>query len=548
LISIPGYAEFTYNADSLLVCMTFSNGTETSYQYDNCHRPTTIQAVKNDTDLLAMNYQYDPVGNITQLDYHRRLPDQQWAESTETFSYDWLDRLILAQGDYGSLSYTYDPVGNRLSQNGVTYTYNNMNELLSISNGTVFTYDEMGNTVTKTDGVTNWSYIYDKRNLLEQVVEDQQVVGEYGYDGTGKRIKKTEWIESLQEYQTIIYIYSGLNVVYEKNPDTGQEATYVYGPSGRIAKKVSGLTDYYHTDHLGSTRLITDESGAVTGEVQYTPFGEPLTEQEEPYLFSGKEKDTSTGLYYFGARYYDSETGRFMTRDPLAGALVSPQTLNRYVYCGNNPLKYVDPLGLWFEKDIDEPEEPDTEDKEENEPKVIELPDGSVLTMDVSGESGNVLVGYGYITNPSGHPRFQIVLVVILFDDDGNVENMKSWKKDELDMNPSAKEVEILVSDMLNVVGEENAQNLANALDMLKDKTHDLGDQSKGEIIAKGAVAGGITGGIAVPIVGIPFGIGFGIGAGAVTAAFTACESDKWNDLSFFLGELLNSAQIPKPT
>lgn len=127
--------------------------------------------------------------------------------------------------------------------------------------------------------------------------------------------------------------------------DTGQETTHIYGPSGRIAKKVGELTDYYHTDHLRSTRLITDESGNTVTEVSYTPFGEStLSGEEDSYLFTGKEKGSS-GLYYYGMRYYDPETGRFMTRDQNLGRTNSPATLNRYTYCANNPLKYIDPDG-----------------------------------------------------------------------------------------------------------------------------------------------------------------------------------------------------------
>ena len=146
-----------------------------------------------------------------------------------------MDRLVEVQGDYGVVTYSYDSVGNRSSQNSLIYTYNDMNELVSMSDGTQFTYD-----------------------------------------GDGKRIQKTEWIDSLQDYQTIIYVHSGLSVIYEKNTDTGQEATYVYGPAGRIAKKVSGLTDYYHTDHLGSTRLLTDESGTVITDVMNSNFVLPM--------------------------------------------------------------------------------------------------------------------------------------------------------------------------------------------------------------------------------------------------------------------------------
>jgi len=138
LINIPGFAQFTYTADSLFESVTYSNGITATYQYDTCHRPVSIHAQKDDTDLLLMEYQYDLVGNITQMNYNRRSSDQ-WIESEETYQYDWLDRLVGAQGDYGSVTYSYDALGNRISQNDLLYTYDNMNELLSISDGTTLT-------------------------------------------------------------------------------------------------------------------------------------------------------------------------------------------------------------------------------------------------------------------------------------------------------------------------------------------------------------------------------------------------------------------------
>jgi len=347
LATIPGYAQFAYNNDSHLVSMIYSNGVVTTYQYDSRHRPVTLHAQKDGTDLLLITYQYDATNNITQLEYNRRLPDQQWEQSVETFGYDWLNRLVSAQGDYGSLSYSYDSVGNRTSLNDLTYTYNTMNELLSISDGTTFTYDELGNTLTKTDGTDTWTYTHDKRDRLTQVEKNQEIITQYSYDGDGKRIQKTEWVESLQEYQTTIYVYSGLNVLYKKNVSTDQEATYVYGPTGRTAKTVDGLRSYYHQDHLGSTRLLTDESGNPVCEISYRPFGkaEKTGGDGENCLYTGKDDD-STGLYYFGARYYDPQTGRWIERDLKGGILENPMSLNRYVYCYNNPLLYVDPDGL----------------------------------------------------------------------------------------------------------------------------------------------------------------------------------------------------------
>jgi RHS repeat-associated protein len=347
IVSIPGYAQFTYNDDSLLASMEYGNGVVTTYEYDSRHRPLNLHAEKNDTDLLSITYQYDGVGNVLQMEYNRRLPDQQWVQSVETFGYDWLNRLVYAQGDYGSISYSYDSVGNRLAKSDLVYTYNNMNELLSISDGTIFTYDEMGNTLTRSNDADTWTYIHDKRKMLVQVEKNQRIIAQYAYDGDGRRIKKNEWMESLQEYETRIYMYSGLDMLYEKNIDTNKEAIYIYGPTEKIAKKTDNLVSYYHKDNLKSTRLVTDELGNPVCDVSYYPFGlaEKTGGDGENLLFSGKETD-STGLYYFGARYYDPQTGRWIERDPNRGDIRRPNSLNRYLYCCNNPLRYIDPEGL----------------------------------------------------------------------------------------------------------------------------------------------------------------------------------------------------------
>ncbi len=166
------------------------------------------------------------------------------------------------------------------------------------------------------------------------------IQGEYLYDGDGKRIQVTE------NNETTTYIYSGLNVLYEKN--TVGTATYIYGPYGILAKRTftnESHTFYYHTDHLGSTRLMTDENKNIVTAATYEPFGKSTVTGSESYLYTGKEKD-STGLSYYGARYYDSELGRFITRDLLAGKRIIPQSLNLYAYCLNNPVKFIDPAGL----------------------------------------------------------------------------------------------------------------------------------------------------------------------------------------------------------
>ncbi len=124
---------------------------------------------------------------------------------------------------------------------------------------------------------------------------------------------------------------------------------YIYGPAGRFAKRttISGesYTFYYHTDYLGSTRLVTDSDRNVVSAIAYHTFGEPsLKEGSDDSLFTGEEKN-ETGLYYYGTRRYDPDLGRFLARDPYSNKLVKPQSLNQYTYYYNNPLLFVDPDG-----------------------------------------------------------------------------------------------------------------------------------------------------------------------------------------------------------
>jgi RHS repeat-associated protein len=107
---------------------------------------------------------------------------------------------------------------------------------------------------------------------------------------------------------------------------------------------------YYHTDAIGSVRMTTDAGGAVIARYDFRPFGEAWNPPStpDPRRFAGKERDSETGLDYFGARYYASTTGRFTTVDPvldLQKAALDPQRWNRYAYALNNPLRNVDPDG-----------------------------------------------------------------------------------------------------------------------------------------------------------------------------------------------------------
>jgi RHS repeat-associated protein len=105
---------------------------------------------------------------------------------------------------------------------------------------------------------------------------------------------------------------------------------------------------YYHSDHLGSTSLITDLDGNVVQHIEYVPFGEVFIEERNnrwntPYLFNAKELDEETGLYYYGARYYDGRVSLWLGVDPMAEKY--PE-MSVYAYCLNNPIKFIDPDGM----------------------------------------------------------------------------------------------------------------------------------------------------------------------------------------------------------
>jgi len=123
---------------------------------------------------------------------------------------------------------------------------------------------------------------------------------------------------------------------------------YIYAGSKRLAEIKNGKTYYYHTDNLGSVRKVSDENGDVVFSIDYYPFGEKFSKEGygSNYEYTGKEFDDS-GLNYYGARYYDSNLGRFITSDPLQDGL------NWYSYVGNNPMNRIDPSGLSEESVVD---------------------------------------------------------------------------------------------------------------------------------------------------------------------------------------------------
>ncbi len=232
------------------------------------------------------------------------------------------------------------------------------NPTISTSNNrltsTGWTYDSAGNTIGDPDGR---SFIYDAENKQVEVKNSSNAsIGTYFFDGDGRRVKK--------------YV-----------PSTGETTIFVYDAAGKqiaeystiVANSTDAKVNYLTADHLGSPRINTDVTGAVTARHDYHPFGEEVTASrtQAEYTpdtvrkqFTGYERDGETDLDFAQARTYGKNLGRYYSVDPykivaevqqqkdakkakkmLDNYILKPTRWNRYIYVQNNPLIFVDPSG-----------------------------------------------------------------------------------------------------------------------------------------------------------------------------------------------------------
>jgi RHS repeat-associated protein len=235
-------------------------------------------------------------------------------------------------------------------------------------------YDQAGNILSDNNGDGN-SYLYDAEGRIcaaqTPAVDGINIWTGYVYDAEGRRVAKgtiTSWScdsstngfgASANETDYVLD-QSGHQVTEMASDANGTMAwahTNVWA-GGQLIATYSAITDangqadgalhFYFNDWLGTRRIQTDYAGVVEQTCASLPYGDQKSCAPMPTenLFTGKERDSESGNDYFGARYYASSMGRFMSPDPVGGSLSNPQSLNRYAYVVNNPLRNVDPTGL----------------------------------------------------------------------------------------------------------------------------------------------------------------------------------------------------------
>ena len=359
-------AQFTYYPNDQVKGITYGNGLVSNYTYTKLGQPSQETVKNGATILLSLNYGYNKTGTVASVTGQSTTTTGATAALREQYSYDPLARLVNSNVTSGSvktvLSYQYDNLGNRQSQtlNGVTtsYTYilsNNELSSSSIPHGTniAYSYDPSGNLLTAnvTSGKTgtHWSYAWDVPGDLVKVSNYTSVQGFYAYDGLGRRVEAKEGSATTfygyQRSESLADLFIG-----------GTANDYVYADGLRIARTGSqSPLVYYHTDALGTTRLVTDVNRNIVFSDNYQPFGQDngTPTGSETYKFTGKPVSQATGLYYDYRRWYDPSIGRFISQDPIKGHRSNPETMNPYAYVTNTPTSETDKTGLFQGSGID---------------------------------------------------------------------------------------------------------------------------------------------------------------------------------------------------
>jgi len=346
-----GVAETTlFNARLQPLTITAKVGTATrlGLQFNYCSDFSDINAQQtcntNNGNIWRQKINFDALGAAPAFN------------ETQSYGYDGFNRLTTAKSpETGTPTWSqpnaYDAVGNRWVNNPTGLPSNTQTPALSswfLASNRIngWTYDEMGNVLGV--GGMERTFVYDAENRQVQATINGRV-STYTYDGDGRRVIQTT-----------------------PGPDTQTYTTrYVYDAAGQLAQEYSGAppadtgVGYLTVDHLGSTRLVTDATGGVKRRYDYLPFGEELLvggrttamgyndgtsvglPDKLPLKFTSKERDSETGLDFFGARYFSGAQGRFTSADAVFADQqpTDPQSWNLYGYGRNNPLKNVDPNG-----------------------------------------------------------------------------------------------------------------------------------------------------------------------------------------------------------
>lgn len=386
---------FNYDSGNRLASI-IRPGSQSEFSYDIASTLTSIVHRANGSVKNSFAYQYDDRNFITQ----KRSP-----ASTSNYSYDengQLSAKSVVESPSTNEVFQYDSLGNRIAYNGVNSSYDQTGQRIQDDGAYTYLYDLNGNIVSKnskSNGVS-YSFEYSALNQINRIKIMSAPLSSiilkdiyFKYDPAGRRIVKSvvDNFDSTRSYTKKFY-YDGDNVFAEADLVDNFTAAYTYSPlrpddiiaanfsnfavsaanSGTAISEGQILSDrigsvYYLKDHLGSITDIISDDGNIIQKYDYSAFG-VLREIKDSndvevsfdsasiktsYTFTGREFEPETGLYYYRARYYNPNTGRFLQQDPHPGLLQMPSSFNsKFIYGNNNPILNSDPSGLSWLSDV----------------------------------------------------------------------------------------------------------------------------------------------------------------------------------------------------
>ncbi|TWT66157.1 RHS repeat-associated core domain-containing protein [Allorhodopirellula solitaria] len=368
---------------------------------ENWDGTSTLPASLGSSDLLAAyTFDYDADNRLTQFSTYR--------DGTSTaYGYDLRDQLTSAAstaisglsqpfGLASAESYDFDAGGNRKSSGGASQSAANTHNQLQTDGTYNYTYDDEGNTLSRTVISTGAVTLYewDHRNRLESITEKTSAVGsvtqkiEYIYDALDQRVGKRLDSDGDGDFdRDEVFLWTEGQTVLRATDSDGETATetftlasrYLYGDmvdqlladeqynggtgpdvSATTASATAGDSYWALTDHLGSVRDLVDNSGVIRQHVAYDSFGNRIVEQDydasgstissshadaidELFGYTGRDWDADAQLQNNRARWYDPATGRWLSNDPIGFAAGDA---NLYRYVGNQTTTLTDPSGL----------------------------------------------------------------------------------------------------------------------------------------------------------------------------------------------------------
>ena len=373
--------DFSYTYDTVSNITGISDGrpqktTEDqtrTFAYDDLYRLTSAVA-----PAWTESYQYNSIGNMT------------FKSDVGAMGYgaNGAGPHAVTSAQVPGITYAYDPNGNIASKTpGYAYQFDHKDRMsgatrLADNADMTYTYDYKGNRVTKSVAVgaaVSTTVYADKftelrqDTLIKQVFEGDRLVARISTPFTPAVIETRLYPLTKDDFDkspkdgviTLSEIRAqGADPAKLETPDAA-DALRIYldnletnpnllsfATMAKVFHELGGVPSqettvhFYLPDHLGSASLVTNENGTVVEESVYYPYGADRARTgnfESEYRFTGKELDDETGLHYFGARYYDSQTGRFVSVDPLIN---KDANISTFQYVDNNPIKFTDPKGL----------------------------------------------------------------------------------------------------------------------------------------------------------------------------------------------------------